>query len=58
MVRSSKMLLGAAGGFIVEYISHIHGLTSTIVVDHRAYVKRLHTPSIDRDNDIDGIKVT
>ena len=57
MVCSSKMLLGAGGGLIVEYISHIHGLTSTIVVDHREYVKCLHTPSIDRDNDIDGIKV-
>ena len=51
------MTLGAADGLIIEYISHIHGLTSSIVVDYRAYVKRLHTPSIDRDNDIDGIKV-
>ena len=51
------MTLGAADGLIVEYVSHIHGLTSTIVVDHRAYVKRLHTPSIDRDNGIDGIEV-
>ena len=51
------MLLGADDGLIIESISHIHGLSLKIVVDHRAYVKRLHTPSIDRDNDIDGIKV-
>jgi hypothetical protein len=51
------MLLGAADGLIIESTPHIHGLSLTIVVDHRAYVKRLHTPSIARDNGIDGIKV-